>query len=261
MAILVVAVVVTIFYLRQIHRKKGAIGYFPESWRDILKEHVSFYAQLQDNDKKLFENRTNKFLSAKHIEPVDTEIDDTIRLMVASSAIIPTFAFPEYNYPHVRTVLIYPNSFDEQFQTQRFEGHREFITGMVGNRFMNGTIILSKPDLVSAFDGKRHNENVGIHEFVHVLDKEDGAIDGVTELLLQHRYVGAWLREIKMEMGRIRTGASDINPYTLTNNAEFLAVVSEYFFSNPGVFHKKHPGLYKVLSSVYNTNRAEAGGH
>lgn len=218
--------IIIFFYWLWKRRKnrKNEVNRFPESWKVILKKRVSFYDQLLEKDRQLFENRIGRFLTSKHIEAIDTEIDDAIKLMVASSAIIPTFAFSEYNYPNVQTVLIYPNSFDEQFQTQRFDGHQEFITGMVGNRFMNGTVILSKPDLVKAFDGVKHNENVGIHEFVHLLDKEDGAIDGVPELLLQHRYVGAWLHEIKNEMARIRKGDSDINPYALTNNAEFLAV-------------------------------------
>ena len=56
--------------------------------------------------------------------------------MIAASAIIPMFAFPEYNYPNLRDILIYPNSFDEKFQTQRTEGDEENIIGMVGNRFM-----------------------------------------------------------------------------------------------------------------------------
>ena len=144
------------------------------------------------------------------------------------------FAFPEYNYPHVRTVLIIPIVLTSS--------SKHNLRRPSGIYYRNGGQPVYerhdypfKPDLVSAFDGKRHNENVGIHEFVHVLDKEDGAIDGVPGLL-QHRVCGAWLQEIKMEMGRIRTGASDINPYTLTNNAEFLAVVSEYFFFKPRCF-------------------------
>ncbi len=226
---------------------------FPKQWKKHLHTYVLYYNELDAEDRKLFEKRIQLFLADKNIEGIDTDIDDSIRLMVASSAIIPTFAFPEYNYPNVRTVLIYPNSFDEQFQTTRFKGHKEFISGMVGNRFMNGTVILSKPDLIKGFDGAQHKGNVGIHEFVHLLDKEDGAIDGVPELLLKHRYVGSWLHEIKNEMHRIRKGESDINPYALTNNAEFLAVVSEYFFSNADSFHTKHPKLYALLASIYQT--------
>lgn len=113
--------------------------------------------------------------------------------MVAASAIIPLFAFPEYNYPNLKEVLIYPNSFDENFQTQRFKGHNEIIIGMVGNRFMNGTMIISKPDLINANDGASHKNNVGIHEFVHLIDKDDGAIDGIPEILMKHSYVAPWL--------------------------------------------------------------------
>jgi Mlc titration factor MtfA (ptsG expression regulator) len=89
-----------------------------------------------------------------------------------------------------------------------------------------------------------------------LLDKEDGAIDGIPELLIQHRYVGPWLHEVKNEMLRIRKEKSDINPYALTNNAEFLAVVSEYFFSNPKSFQDKHPKLFTFLSAIYNTDQS-----
>ncbi|MEO9257501.1 MAG: M90 family metallopeptidase [Crocinitomicaceae bacterium] len=229
-----------------------------DAWKTILETEVLFYKHLDDTDKNIFEKRVQLFIATKNIEGVETEVDDNIRLMVASSAIIPTFAFPEYNYPHVRTVLIYPNSFDEKYQTERFEGHKEFILGMVSGSRQDGTIILSKPDLTKAFDGIPHKENVGIHEFVHLLDKEDGVIDGIPEELLKHQFVGPWLHEIKNEITRIEKGNSDINPYALKNNAEFLAVVSEYFFSNPEKFKHKHPELYQFLSTIFNRDKEES---
>jgi len=174
--------------------------------------------------------------------------------MVAASAIIPMFAFPEYNYPNLREILIYPNSFDEKFQTRRFEGHQQFIIGMVGDRYMNGTMIISKPDLVNAFNNVNQKHNVGIHEFIHLVDKDDGATDGVPEILMKHAYVIPWLQIIKEEMENIQQGRSDISPYALTSDAEFLAVVTEYFFDNPGNFKSKHPGLYDYLSGIFLQN-------
>ncbi|MCA9421547.1 MAG: zinc-dependent peptidase, partial [Nitrospira sp.] len=44
----------------------------------------------------------------------------------------------------------------------------------------------------------------------------------------------------------------DINPYGLTNEAEFFAVVSEYFFENPVRMKKKHPELYSMLKQIFH---------
>jgi hypothetical protein len=243
-----------IFYKKARQDKHIAAQPFPESWRSKLNEYVKFYTDLDDAQKAGFEKRVQLFLATKSINPIDTDIDDTIKILVAASAIIPMFAFPEFNYPKLREILIYPNSFDEKFQTEGTEGNGGNIIGMVGNRFMNGTMILSKPDLLNAYDGADHKNNVGIHEFVHLIDDVDGGTDGVPEILLQHAYVAPWLHLIKEEMHRIEQGHSDISPYALTNNAEFLAVVSEYFFDNPDKFKHRHPELYQYLTSIFHQN-------
>jgi Mlc titration factor MtfA (ptsG expression regulator) len=255
--ILVIAISLRVSRNRKKALQKKISEVFPSLWREILNKKVLFYSKLSDSEKEVFEKRIRLFLATKTVEPIDTEVDDEIRLMIASSAIIPTFAFPKYNYPDVHTILIYPGSFDEEFQTTPQEGHKEVILGMVGNRSLNGTVILSKPDLLKAFDGLPHKENVGIHEFVHLLDKEDGIIDGIPKVLVDNNFVGPWLHEIKKEMSKIEKGDSDINPYALTNNAEFLAVVSEYFFDNPEKFQKRHPELYGFLSTIFNREKAE----
>lgn len=245
------AIAFLIFLKKPLKEKKIQAGPFPEEWRRILREHVEFYRELEDNRKEEFENRIHLFLSTKKIEAIDTMIDDTIRVLIAASAVIPMFAFPGYNYPNLREVLVYPNSFDEKFHTEHSEGQDRNIIGMVGNRFMNGSMILSRPDLLRAYEGAKHKSNVGIHEFVHLIDKQDGATDGIPEILLKHAYVAPWLNLIRDEMSRIEHGKSDISPYALTSNAEFLAVVSEYFFDNPEKFKRKHPELYHYLSAIF----------
>ncbi|HWB63528.1 MAG TPA: M90 family metallopeptidase [Chitinophagales bacterium] len=262
MLILFGVIVLVLLYANRTKRLQQKIAApFPQAWRNTLQARVLFYTKLNADYKKLFEKRVQFFIATKSIEGVETEVDDVIRLMVASSAVIPTFAFPKYNYPNVHTVLIYPNSFNEKYQTQRFDGSKENITGMVSGRQQNGTVILSKPDLVQAFDGLPHKSNVGIHEFVHLLDKEDGDIDGIPEILLQHRFVAPWLHEIQIEIRRIEKGKSDIDAYAVTSKAEFLAVVSEYFFDNPEKFYKRHPELYKWLSEIFNQSGTTTQGH
>lgn len=227
---------------------------FPASWRHVLEKHVLFYKSLTNIKKELFEKRIQIFLSEKRVEGIDTEIDDEMRLLVAASGIIPTFAFPAFDYPQLHEVLLYPASFSKKFEINGANKSEENIEGMVGNQYMNHSLLLSKPALLQGFNGRSGEENVGIHEFVHLLDREDGDTDGVPERLLDHAYTLPWLHLIKEETDRIRRGKSDINPYAITNNAEFLAVVSEYFFSDPEEFQDKHPELYGFLSDFYDQN-------
>lgn len=225
---------------------------FPEEWIKILNEHVNFYTNLNEQQKLVFQKRVHLFLATKKIEAVDTEIDDKIRVLVAASAIIAMFAFPKYNYPNLNKVLIYPKHFDENFQTKYFDGNKENIIGMPENRFINGTMIISKPELIQAYDTKNNKNNVAIHEFVNLIDNVDGTTDGIPEILMEHLYVVPWLHLIKGEMLQIEKVRSDISPYALTSNAEFLAVVSEYFFNDPEEFKKKHPNLYNYLTTIFH---------
>ena len=128
------------------------------------------------------------------------------------------------------------------------------ILGMVGNRFMKGIVIFSKPALLASFDGKANTFNVGIHEFVHLIDGLDGAIDGVPEMLVDNSFALPWLTEVRKEMKKIKHNNSDINPYALTNEAEFLAVASEYFFDAPEKFERKHPELYKYMEKMFRVD-------
>jgi hypothetical protein len=52
-----------------------------------LNEHIKFYCDLDDAQKAGFEKRVQLFLAlaTKKIELIDTEIDDSIKIMVAAS--------------------------------------------------------------------------------------------------------------------------------------------------------------------------------
>ncbi len=92
---------------------------------------------------------------------------------------------------------------------------------------------------------------MGLHEFAHLVDKSDGIIDGIPGVGLDSRSVGPWIELVRREMEEMAQGRSDLNPYGLTNEAEFFAVASEYFFERPGLLLQKHPELYTMLSRVF----------
>ena len=57
-------------------------------------------------------------------------------------------------------------------------------------------------------------------------------------------------------MERINNDESDIRHYATTNEAEFLAVTSEYFFERPELFKKNHPEIYRMLMLCFQQNPA-----
>lgn len=84
------------------------------------------------------------------------------------------------------------------------------------------------------------------------MDKSDGTIDGLPSIGLNRQNVGPWIDLVRRKMEEIEAGKSDINPYALTNEAEFFAVATEYFFERPGVMQQKHPKLFAALERVFN---------
>ena len=252
--IILILVIFLLIYFSSAKTAGGRVKSPQESYTKLLKKEVVFYQNLNNTEKINFEKRVTDFLEETKIEGIGTEITELDRVLIASSAIIPVFGFAGWKYKNLSNVIMYPNTFDKEFQ---FEGNNRSIMGMVGSGFMNGQMLLSRAALYHGFSKSSGNENVAIHEFVHLLDKSDGNIDGIPENLQAHQYAFPWLKMMREEMNKIEKGKSDINPYALTNEAEFLAVVSEYFFSRPEKFKDNHPELYEHLSLIFEINLIE----
>ncbi len=252
--ILIIAFIISfsIFYSRQRKHKKNT-GLFPASWKKILDQKVVFYHNLSPEEKNRFEQDVGRFFNNVRITGINTEIDITDKLLVASSAIIPVFGFPDWDYTFLDEVLLYPDSFDSKYTINSKE---ETITGMVGSGTMEGKMILSKPSLHRGFDNSTDKQNVGIHEFIHLLDKEDGSIDGIPSFLNGKTYALPWLKLIQEKTAKIIKGKSDINEYGATHQREFLAVIGEYFFERPQLLQKNHPELYELLSKAFRQDTA-----
>ena len=71
--------------------------------------------------------------------------------MVAASAIFPIFAFPDWQYINLNEVLLYPDSFNHDFEQS---GSDRAVLGMVGDGALNGVMVLSRHELRQAFSNK-----------------------------------------------------------------------------------------------------------
>lgn len=238
-------------YLYFNERKKTGGWELPEAEvKSILEQEVVFYRKLSETDKAVFIRRVEGFLKDTAINGVGTEVTDADKILVAASAIIPIFSFPDWRYRNIQEVLIYKNAFDKSYS--QTEGERN-VLGMVGDGAMNNTMILWQEALRRGFD-RNEGKNTAIHEFAHLLDKADGSVDGVPEYLMDKQHAVPWLKRIRQEIKNIRNGKADdadINVYAATNEAEFFAVITEYFFEKPWQLKEHHPKLYEDLERIF----------
>jgi MtfA peptidase len=214
----------------------------------ILSNNIAFFRALDKIKKQQFEEEVIEFLNNVKITGVDTIVENLDRILVAASAVIPVFAFPEWKYNNLKEVLLYSDTFNNNFQTK---GEDRSIMGMVGSGYMEGKMLLSKHALQQGFTNDSDKNNTAIHEFVHLIDKADGDTDGIPKQLLSKQYTIPWLDMTYKKMQEIISNDSDINPYGTTNKAEFFAVAAEYFFERPDLLQQKHPELYQILQQIF----------
>jgi len=263
-AIIVIAVIVGVLLFLVFGKKnyfqtsnfKKVDTTFPTEWRTILIQKVTFYHALSPVDKGRFEKEVHYFIANYRITGINTTVETVDKILVAASAVIPIFGFDNWHYTHLYEVLLYPSAFNEKFETA---GAGRSILGMVGTGYMEGKMILSKQALHHGFSNETDKKNTAIHEFVHLIDKADGTIDGIPEALLEKQYAIPWLDLINKKMDEIYADTSDINPYGGTNREEFFAVTSEYFFERPKMLSQKHPELYGLLKQVFDQDMAAHG--
>jgi Mlc titration factor MtfA (ptsG expression regulator) len=258
----IAALVLLIFFISWLfwnRRKKNTpTTIFPESFRTILADKVGFYQSLNEPQKVIFEKRMLDFFARIRITGINVKVEDEDRVFIAASAIIPIFAFENWQYNNLNEVLLYPDSFSEEYELQG--GMERPVMGMVGNGPMQHVMILSKPALRDGFLNKAGKHNTAIHEFVHLIDKTDGEIDGIPENLLSKQYTIPWINMMHQMIKEILENDSDINPYGATSQGEFFAVVSEYFFERPDLLQANHPELYKLLEKIFRQDPNAGSG-
>jgi Mlc titration factor MtfA (ptsG expression regulator) len=242
-------IVLIILFVFRIRRSKETV-HLPENYKEILNDYVAFYRQLNEEQKIKFEERMQHFLSSVQITGVNAVVEDLDKILIAAAAVIPVFSFPDWQYVNLHEVLLYPGNFNEDFDQG---GLYRDVTGMVGSGPMQNVMILSKWLLRQGFINETDARNTAIHEFAHLVDKMDGTMDGVPEIILERRYIPRWKELMNTTIYEMRNHGSDIDMYGATNPVEFFAVISEYFFTQPELLKTNHRELYEMLGKIYRT--------
>jgi len=237
-----------IFGRRAAKRRALLAEPFPEDWRAFLHERYDHYSRLPADKKRAFEDSLRVFLFEKRITGIDVDVDDELRLLVASSASTLSLAWPDYDWRQLTEVLLYPDDFDRDYN---FGGDERS-----GETHPWGTVILSVPSLLDSFDDPDDAFHVGLHEFAHLLDAEHAVFDGIPPGLPDD-LAREWLRLSSEAMETLgRPGRSVIDRYGADDPVEFFAVAVEAFFERPRAMARRHPGIYSMLAAYFGQDPA-----
>jgi Mlc titration factor MtfA (ptsG expression regulator) len=248
--VLALIIIIILFVLRI--NKTKVNSQLPENYKGILTDYVKFYRLLDEEGKEKFEKRVDHFLSAVKITGINAVAEDLDRLLIGAGAIIPVYSIPDWQYINLHEVLLYPGAFNEDFDQG---GTDRNVAGMVGTSALQHVMVITKWQLRQGFINHNDRHNTAIHEFVHLIDKMDGTMDGVPEIILERKYTDQWRELMNSTIQYMKTHGSDIDMYGATNTAEFFAVISEYFFEQPDLLRSNHPELFAMLERIYKIAR------
>lgn len=253
-SIVILGIITTIYLLNLRKRRKYAAYPMPAGTKFILHHYVPFYRDLPQEEQKNFETRVKDFLARTKITGVSgVVVQDMDRIFIAASAVMLLYSFPKTRYFNLDEVLLYPGNFNQHYDT---DGPWRNFSGMVGTGVLHRQMILSQAAVRSGFLFPDNAHNTTIHEFAHLIDKADGAIDGIPDYLLNKTTKKQWRAMVPQYIQAIKQGITDINPYGATNQSEFFAVITEYYFKQPEQLRHNYPELYDMLKGMYHPQKA-----
>lgn len=230
---------------------------FPDAWRDILKRRVPYVRHMPADLQLQLKKHIQVFLAEKaFIGCAGLVITDEIRVTIAAQACLLILNRPDYCYPQLRQILVYPGAFHVRHtHTDEAGVMQQHGRTLSGESWVEGQVILSWRDTLESAAVPDDAYNVVIHEFAHQLDSEKGYTSGAPILEGPRRYE-RWSKVMQVAYDRLceavdRHEHTFLDPYAATDPAEFFAVVSETFFERPADLSAEHPDIYDELRGFY----------
>lgn len=227
---------------RQRRRRALLAEPFPAEWRRLLERWSAHYRRLPAGLRERFERDVRVFAAETRVTGIKVDVTDELRVMVAASAVTLSLGWPQFEWSAVTEVLLYPQDFGRDYSFDARE--------LSGQAHAWGTVILSVPSLRASFAHPDDGFHVGLHEFAHVLDMEQGHFDGIPAGFAP-RALPDWVEVMEAEMERLRSGPTVIDDYGADEQPEFLAVAVEAFFERPLELRRHHGRLYGLLRDYF----------
>ena len=237
----------------------------PADWVKHLEHNVAHYGMLDAEERTRLGVFIRRFLRKKSWEGCGgLQLDDEIRVTISALAGLLVLGRPHLYYRNVRSILVYPSTVvTPSGRTGPLGLPRDPASGgipILGEAQLRGPVILVWDAVLHGARDPRDGRNVAYHEFAHKLDMLDGAADG-TPPIGDREAMRRWVEVCGEKFQGLRKRAERgertfLDAYAATNEAEFFAVATEFFFDKPQQMQRKEPELYDLLRDFYRQDPA-----
>ena len=245
---------------RRYRRSQITASPFPAGWRTILKQRMPYFRALPTDLQLQLKKHIQVFIAEKKFVGCDgITVTDDMRVTIAAQACLLLLNRPDYYYPKLEQILIYPSAFIVHGASPDAAGVvSEQRRVLSGESWGQGKVVLSWQDALQGAAKPHDGRNVVIHEFAHQLDQEKGMATGAPLLSRSSDYQ-QWSTVMQQAFGQLQQQTAQgisglLDGYGATNPAEFFAVISEVFFEQPEQLQAQYPALYQQLSQFYRLN-------
>ncbi len=241
---------------------------FPDAWRGILEANLGAYALLDADERARLCQLVQVFVAEKHWEGCGgLELTDEIRVTIAGCACLMILGRDHELFARVDSILVYPSAViarRPQRVTYTSPTPLRDDTPLLGSSMRGGPVVLAWDDALKGARDPHDGRNLVFHELAHKIDELGGVVDG-TPPLPDAAHRRAWARAFEpaflaQRARRDRGEPSLLRDYAVTNEAEYFAVATEYFFEKPAELARELPEVYAQLREFYNVDLASRAG-
>ena len=229
----------------------------PALWREVTSV-LPFLQRLTAAEWQRLHDYALLFLDEKEMSGArGFVLTDVVRLSIAVQACLPILNLGLDAYQGWVGIVVYPGEFRvRRTQTDESGVVHEYDDALSGEAWPGGPVILSWEDVELGEAGY----NVVIHEFAHKLHMSRGEMDDFPPPhpeMDREQWLHAWDAAYDAFCAQVDRGIDTlIDPYASEHPAEFFAVLSEAFFTQPQSVRSNYPDLYRQLTLFYRQDPA-----
>jgi Mlc titration factor MtfA (ptsG expression regulator) len=143
--------------------------------------------------------------------------------------------------PLLDRILLFDEAFESAANSQKHKG--EYNPRI-------RTLALSWKHVQAGIADDNDNIHLGLHEFTHVLHIESERTNYIDALRFKKYHHKILLRLMEPDLRSRIDSAQFFRSYAFTNQYEFMAVLTEYFFESPIQFKQDFPQLFEYMKTT-----------